>query len=132
MLLNKKNRIFYREVNDMIYILLYLRNFFFFFKLNKFMKNSIMPYFSLFFLIDTHTHTHTHTRARTLTHTHTHTHTHAHTHTHTHIHTQTFSRKRIFRLRELRNIANHRNMGSPKISRLPSFLFEKPKSNNRK
>ena len=30
MLLNKRNRIFCREVNDVIYILLYLRNFFIF------------------------------------------------------------------------------------------------------
>ena len=80
----------------------------------------------------THTQTHTHKHTHTQTHTHTHTHLHRHTHTHTYIHTytQTFSRKCIFRLRELRNIANHRNLGVEKFHRYKAFSLRKQKCTN--
>ena len=65
----------------------------------------------------------------TLTHTRTHTCTHTHTHTQTHTQTQTFSRKRIFQLRELRNIENHRNLGVKKFYRYQAFSLRKQKAN---
>ena len=72
-------------------------------------KGKVLPH--------SHTRSHTHKRAKRayfLTYTHTHARTHAHTHTRPHIHTyiHTFFRKRIFQLRELRNIENHLNFGA--------------------
>ena len=51
------------------------------------------------------------------------THTHTHTHIHTYIHT--FSRKRIFRLGELRNVEDHRNLGVEKFHRYQAFSLRK-------
>ena len=62
-------------------------------------------------LLHTRTYTHAHTHA------HTHTHTHIHIHRHIHTYTQTFSREPIFRLRELKNIKNYRNLGVEKFHR---------------
>ena len=52
---------------------------------------------------------------------------HTYTHTHTYIQTyaQTFSGKRIFRLRDLRNIENHRNLGVEKFHRYQAFSLRK-------
>ena len=47
------------------------------------------------------------------------------TYTHIHTNTQTFSRKRIFRLREIRNVENHRNLGVEKFHRYQAFSLRK-------
>ena len=44
---------------------------------------------------------------------------------HARTHTQIFSRKRIFRLRELRNVENHRNPGVEKFHRYQAFSLRK-------
>ena len=56
-----------------------------------------------------------------------HTHTHIHIQTYTHTYTQTFSRKRIFLLRKLRNIEYHWNLGVEKFHRYKAFCFRKQK-----
>ena len=70
--------------------------------------------------IHTYTHTHTHT------HTHTCTRTHAHTYIHTYVHTDIFQ-KLIFRLRELGNIENHRNLRVKKFHRYRAIFLRKQK-----
>ena len=42
-------------------------------------------------------------------------------------HTHPFFRKRIFRLRELRNVENHRNLGVEKFHRYQAFSLRKQK-----
>ena len=56
-----------------------------------------------------------------------HTHTHIHTYRHIHTYTQTFSRKRIFLLRELRNHENHGNLGVEKFHLYKAFSLRKQK-----
>ena len=43
-------------------------------------------------------------------------------------HAHTFSAKRIFRLREHRNVENHRNLGVEKFHRYQAFSLRKQKS----
>ena len=47
-----------------------------------------------------------------------------HAYTPTHTYTQSFSRKRIFPLREIRNFENHRNLGVEKFHRYQASLWE--------
>ena len=42
-----------------------------------------------------------------------------------HTHTHTFSGKRIFRLSEIRNVENHRNLGVEKFNRYQAFSLRK-------